>query len=245
MKRIKSYIKLFAKKLLYGGNRHICQICGHKAKKFKSFGKPKRKNAQCPFCNSLERTRFLWYALNKNRKFTKNCNILHFAPNVALGQLLLNCNKEKYISADINPKNYPLFLKTEKQDITSLTYSNDTFDIIICSHVLEHVVEDAVAIQEISRVLKENGIAYIMVPIDYSKINTYEDNSITSPYERKIAFGQEDHVRWYGLDFKSKLTKEGFNVEIIETRSIPVEKRKLFSLALRDEIFICSKNPVL
>jgi ubiquinone/menaquinone biosynthesis C-methylase UbiE len=88
-------------------------------------------------------------------------------------------------------------------DITDIQYPDNTFDVIYCSHVLEHVPDDRKAMREFARVLKPEGWAVFMVSL--SEEHTIEDPSITSPAERERLFGQHDHVRRYGPDFKDRL----------------------------------------
>jgi SAM-dependent methyltransferase len=90
-----------------------------------------------------------------------------------------------------------------RMDITDIQYPKDTFDVIYCSHVLEHVVDDRKAMREFHRVLRPDGWALLLVPITVEK--TFEDPSVTDPEERLSVFGQEDHVRCYGPDYVERL----------------------------------------
>jgi len=49
-------------------------------------------------------------------------------------------------------------LNFELSDALNLNYENESFDIIICNHVYEHVTDDRVLMDEIYRVLKFDGI---------------------------------------------------------------------------------------
>ena len=115
----------------------------------------------------------------------------------------------EYYSSDYENE----FLSDYKFDITQINQKSDTFDFIICYHILEHVLDDNKAISELYRVLKPNGKVYIQTP--YKDGNIYEDTLIVIPHERKVHFGQEDHVRIYSINgLKNRLEKEGFNVEV-------------------------------
>ncbi|HYF50255.1 MAG TPA: methyltransferase domain-containing protein [Planctomycetota bacterium] len=118
-----------------------------------------------------------------------------------------------YVSADLMSS-----LAMLKLDITALPFGRHSFDVILCSHVLEHVVEDAQAMREMVRVLKPGGYALLMVPITADA--TIEDRSATSPEERLRLFGQADHVRRYGRDFTSRLQKAGFEVETVRVAGV-------------------------
>ena len=100
-----------------------------------------------------------------------------------------------------------------KADIINLPFNDNSFDVIFCNHVLEHVQDDTKAMKELFRVMKKGGMGIFQVPQDLNRDITFEDNSITDPKERAKIFGQYDHVRVYGKDYFDKLRSIGFNVE--------------------------------
>lgn len=100
----------------------------------------------------------------------------------------------------------------EQMDITHIKFADESFDVIYCSHVFEHVLDDRKAMREICRVLKRGGWAILLVPVKTGR--TYEDPSIVEPAARLEAFGKEDHVRVYGSDYVDRLRESGFQVEI-------------------------------
>jgi SAM-dependent methyltransferase len=129
-------------------------------------------------------------------------------------------------------------------DITQIQYPADYFDILICSHVLGHIPDEAKAIQELKRVVKANGFALILTVIDSSKEITFENKDIISPKERLINYGEADLSRLHGLDFKQRLEKQGFIVERIDYRkNIEPDLRELYRLGdgKRELIFKCWK----
>ncbi len=149
--------------------------------------------------------------------------------------LLRNRLGECYITGDLEDPRADVRL-----DITDIKYPDATFDVIYCSHVLEHVPEDRVAMRELRRVLKPNGWAILLVPV--SGDHTYEDPSITDPAERLKAFGLEDHVRQYGRDFVDRLREAGFAVDVIEASDL-YSDRQAIRMGLRGdvgEIYRCS-----
>ena len=175
------------------------------------------ENARCPNCNSLERHRLLWiYLYDRTGIFDNNQKrLLEFAPDEFFFNAFKNQEPIEYFPCDLDPAkqkfaNYDGSIL--KEDITSLSFADNFFDFILCSHVLEHVADDELAMSELLRVLKKAGQAIIQVPVDYTREKTYEDFSITSEEGRQKAFGQKDHVRWYGKDFKERLEKAGFVV---------------------------------
>lgn len=188
-----------------------CNICGWQGNKFCDFYTGFNhvyKNAVCPSCYSHPRHRAYYVYLEQVlAKFNSDIKLLHFSPEMSITKFLTSHPKVDYLSVDIDPAK-----AMRKEDITSLSFKDASFDIIICMHVFEHINDDKKAMQEVFRVLKPGGYALLDVPIDVSRTTTYEDWNITSPEARTKAFWQWDHVRLYGLDYKEKLACVGFNV---------------------------------
>lgn len=190
---------------------HYCPVCNREIDAFEAFnGRPA---ARCPFCKSLERHRLLWlYLNNETRYMEQKTTLLHFAPEKMLYNLFSSTPGISYQPVDLYPEGYPY--PVYKHDITDLGYHAATFDLVLCSHVLEHIDDDIRAMREIGRVLKPTGTALLQVPIDLRREVSYEDFRITTPEGRKKAFGQSDHVRIYGRDFVKRLQIAGFRIKI-------------------------------
>ena len=194
----------------------------------------------CPNCMSLERTRVLMeYLKNETEVFKKYLKVLHFAPEKCLFDQLKKQNIE-YIDGDINP-----VLARNVIDITDIPYSENYFDIIICSHVLGHVPDEKKALAEIKRVLADKGKAIIMSLIDLEKEETFESSQIKTAQERLENYGEPDLERLYGKDFAQRLESAGFIVEEIDYRNyIDIDYRNKLSVGdgYREMIFKCIKN---
>jgi SAM-dependent methyltransferase len=242
---MKKLIKSYLKKLKYAGSTHQCPLCKYNAKEFLPGGLyKKRKNAKCPNCNSQERHRQLYLILqdyiNKNDKKS----LLHFAPEQCIKNVLDNNSSLEYKTS-----HYGETMDSDYHfDIREIDAKNDTFDFVICSHVLEHIDEDKKAMAEMCRVLKKEGVAFIQVPTWPSeKHPTYENAAIVDEEDRIIHFGQFDHVRIYGMDVRQRLEEAGFsNVEQIDLcQSLPKEIVEKYSLknhgGVRDWTFVCTK----
>ncbi len=201
--------------LLSKGKENVeCPFCGWRGDEFLTFGATARKNALCPKCDSLERHRLYYLYLRKIIPQNKKFKVLHFAPETILTNLFKSYKNIEYLSADIDSRKAMI-----KEDITNTSFLDNSFDIIFCSHVLEHIQDDKKAMKELHRILKPNGFAILQVPIKDKfkgkKIDqTFEDSSIIDPQEREKIFGQKDHVRVYGRDYKNRLINSGFKVEI-------------------------------
>jgi predicted SAM-dependent methyltransferase len=161
--------------------------------------------------------------------------MLHFAPEKQMSRRLAQVASLDYVTADIAEN------RAMKQlDITSISEPDDSFDVVYCSHVLEHVTEDRQAMAELFRILRPGGWALLLVPIQGEV--TYEDASIQTPEARREAFDQEDHVRIYGRDFQQRLTQAGFLVEEHDyARQFDAEDRHRFGLDESDLIYRCHK----
>ena len=231
---LKPLIKIYLR-----GNKYIDPIDGSSFRKFLPYGYNNvRENVLSPSTFSLERHRLLWlYLKNETDFFNKDLKVLHFAPEAAF---LEKFKKLKNISYDTIDLNSPL--ANIKADICDLPLDDESFDFILCNHVLEHVIDDKKAMQELYRVLKKDGIGIFQVPINISNKKTYEDFTITDPKERNKAFGQYDHVRTYGMDFFDRLEEAGFMVEKCEYTSEFTPKEIIkYCLPNREIIPICRK----
>lgn len=204
---------------LYYGRRFYCNCCGKHFRKFLPKGHTRRENAQCPRCGSLERTRLLHlYLQAQTDLFKRSLKVLHIAPERCLFDILSKLGLE-YIDGDINPA-----YARHVIDITDIPYPEDYFDLILCSHVLGHVPDEAQAIRELRRVLKPGGQALIMTLLGLEAPHTLEDERIATPAERLARYGEPDLCRRHGLDFAKRLEKQGFRVERIDYRqALPAE----------------------
>lgn len=232
--------------MLYAGDNVSCPICNSQFKEFATYGLDKRKNARCYDCSSLERHRLLWMYLQEKTDLFSNGNkqLLHFAPEVFFYNRLSKLPQLEYHPCDLHPELYQHKGNVEirKVDILDIPHEDNFFDVILCNHVLEHIIDDNRAISELYRVMKSGGWAILQVPIDYSRKNTYEDFSLTKAKERKKAFGRKDHVRWYGCDYPERLRKVGFKVnEDAFVQSFSKEDLHQYGLLENEFVYFCRK----
>jgi SAM-dependent methyltransferase len=204
------------------GVRYRCPFCGGWLKAFlpAGFSHPvlaekdvigggQRSNAVCPVCFSLDRERLLYlYLASRPHLLPAGAKVLHVAPELRLSSWLRGRTDIDCATADLNMPGVDYRI-----DLTAIPFPDETFHAIICSHVLEHIPDDAKAMREMRRVLKPGGWAILQTPISASLAATYEDFSITDPKERERAFGQDDHVRIYAMDYVDRLKAAGFSVE--------------------------------
>ena len=211
------------------GDQFTDPIDNKSFRKFLPYGYGKqRNNVLSPSTLSLERHRLLWlYLKNETDFFTSKLKVLHFAPEQAFYKRFRKLNNLDYTTTDLNSP-----LADVKADICNLPFEDNSYDVILCNHVLEHIPDDIKAMQELYRIMKPNGWGIFQIPQDSSREKTFEDNSITDKKERSRIFGQYDHVRIYGRDYFDKLRSVGFIVEEVDyTSSLSVEAITKFSLA--------------
>ena len=236
--RISFFVKPILKILMYG-NKYTDPIDGKNFRAFLPYGYNKiRNNVLSPSTYSLERHRLLWlYLKNETSFFKAKLKVLHFAPESALMNQFKKLKNLSYDTVDLNSP-----IADIKADICDLPFLDNSYDFILCNHVLEHVIDDDKAMRELYRVLKKNGLGIFQVPIDYNRDTTFEDFSVTNKKERNKLFGQYDHVRIYGLDFFDRLQKAGFSVERCEyTSKLSKEDTIKFCLQKKEIIPICRK----
>ena len=196
------------------GKTYEDPIDGKKFRTFLPYGyEAPRENVLSPSTLSLERHRLLWlYLKNETDFFNAYHAVLHFAPEQAFYKRFRALSHlDKYVTTDLNSP-----LADIKADICDLPFDDNSFDVILCNHVLEHIPDDTKAMQELYRVLKPGGWGIFQIPQDLSRDTTFEDNTITDKKERAKIFGQYDHVRIYGKDYFNKLRSVGFTVKEID-----------------------------
>jgi predicted SAM-dependent methyltransferase len=229
----------FLRGLLFMGTRYTCPCCGWHIRAFNdgnAFLK-KRSLSYCPRCNSKSRHRRIWLFLqNKTNLFTDTLSLFEVSPKFSFARRFTQMSKIQYLGADIYLRPYISL----KMDLAATALKAESFDAVLCIHVLEEIIEDRRAMDEIYRILKPEGWAVVSVPTQIDQ-PTYEDTSITNPKERKRAFGEPDHVRVYGFDLADRLKESGFHVELDLAEDIPQQTREKYGLRGDENIFYCRK----
>lgn len=221
------------------GKTYTDPIDGKSFRKFLPYGyENPRENVLSPSTLSLERHRLLWlYLKNETDFFTKPIQLLHFAPEQAFYKRFKKLDHITYTTTDLNSP-----LADVKADICDLPFDDNSFDVILCNHVLEHIPDDTKAMQELYRVMKPGGWGIFQIPQDLKREQTFEDNTITDRKERARIFGQYDHVRIYGRDYFDKLRNIGFTVEEVDyANRLPKEDVEKYRLAKGEIIPLVKK----
>lgn len=230
-------------------NKLFCPLCENEVRIFlptDGGGAVLRRNAVCPVCDSDERTRMIYTIWQERKIFNTNKKIklLHIAPEKQLVDKFNKMENIQYYACDLNKDMYGVEYQV---DITDIPFEENMFDVIMCSNVIEHVQEDRHAMEELYRVLKKGGIAFIDVPVFYDLEKTLENlEGINTPELQKKVYGWEGHVRKYGRDYKQRLESVGFQVEEITIKEIEEKYARKIGvlgndLSLNYRIHLCRK----
>ena len=239
------YLQRFAGFLLkiiswfYRGNKFEDPITGIHYRKLLPYGRiDTRKNALAPDSMSLERHRLLWLFLQqKTDLFTSEHKFLHIAPEFCFKKIFKKLGNINYITGDlISP------WADVKMDIMDIPFEDNSFSVIMCNHVLEHVINDKKAMSEFYRVMKPGGWGIFQVPIEYNNKSTLEDPNINTSALREKHYWQKDHLRLYGTDYGNKLKNIGFVVtEDDFVKKLPTELQNKYALPVDEIIYFCQK----
>jgi SAM-dependent methyltransferase len=232
--RVRDGLRLRAATARHRGDAVSCPVCDSSFDAFKDA--PNRPNALCWRCGSQERHRAQWLLFERRPELLREAeSLLHFSPEWCLRRRLSQIAGLRYVTADLDGSDVDLQL-----DITRLDLSDAAFDLVICSHVLEHVPDDAAAMAELRRVTAPGGRCLVMVPLALDRDRTYEDASITAPQDREREFLQHDHVRLYAPDIANRLHNAGFDIEIVDLHAELGEQAERYRLLASDLIFLAT-----
>jgi SAM-dependent methyltransferase len=225
--------------LFYRGKNVTCPVCHSSFSKFMPYGRKARANALCPNCLSLERHRLIWLYLQQQTDFfEKKRKMLHIAPEHCFIDRFESLPNLDYITGDIESP-----LAKVKMDIHEIPFEKEEFDVVFCNHVMEHVDDDRKAMKEIYRVLKPGGWGILQIPLFYPlPEQTIEDPTIKDPRKREELFGQDDHVRKYGMDYIDRLEEAGFKVEKNYVTELSEEQLKQYAIDSQEILFVVHKN---
>ncbi len=192
----------------------------------------------CPCCDAFDRDRLTAiYLENAFASFDRNrtYRLLEFAPGDALYKKLKSLPFIAYRSADLSRKTVD-----ERVDMTDMAaYAGGSLDVILCSHILEHIPDDRKAMRELRRVLKPEGFAIVLVPLVVGVDETHEDPSMDTPELRWKYFGMGDHVRQYGKrDFIERLEAAGLKVEQLGIEHFGAETFRRAAIAENSVLYV-------
>lgn len=221
------------------GKRYEDPIDGYGYRKLLPYGRlEKRENALAPHCLSLERHRLIWlYLLHELEITVQHYRVLHLAPESCLQRKLKDLPSLRYVSADLESPWAEIHC-----DIQAMPFAADSFELVLCNHVLEHIPDDRRAMRELFRVLAPNGVALLLVPLDENRETTLEDPAINTDALREKYYGQRDHLRLYGRDYVQRLAEAGFKVSTLDYASqLSQQERERYCIRLADKLYVARK----
>ena len=234
------------------GNKYECPFCNFSSNALAVIGLDLpvliekqvigggKRHGGCYYCGSTDRERLIYTYLVEKMNILENCKkmrVLHIAPEKNLSKFLSKLDLHQYVCGDLHAIGYSYPKHVQNLNILNLPFDDNTFDLIICNHVLEHIQKDLLGMQELRRVLKKAGKAILQVPISKNSLTTFEDLSITNPKQREKVFGQFDHIRIYGQDYSQRLQESGFKLCRINISS----EYPKYGLNKDEDLFICEK----
>jgi SAM-dependent methyltransferase len=231
---------LILRGLLFFGSKYSCPCCGWRMRDFASGHAlmKTRPLSYCPRCNSKARHRRIWLFLQQNTNlFTEQLRVFEVSPKYSFSRQFTRMANINYVGADLYSRPHISF----RMDLVAASLQSDSFDAVLCIHVLEEIVDDRRAMAELFRILKPGGWAVISVPTCMERL-TFEDPTITEPKERKRAFGEPDHVRVYGHDLVDRLEACGFHVRVDLADDVPLHTQENYGLRGDENIFFCTKT---
>ncbi len=223
------------RKYQYKGSNVFCPVCEQYSNKFIPSGNV----GICPACSSGSRHRAIYLFLKRRTTFfTQKMKMLHFAPEHCFYKTFKLQPNLSYISADLDSPRAMV-----KVDITRIPYADDHFDIVISSHVLEHIPDDIKAMKELYRVANNRVESIHLAPIDYTRDKTFEDVSIDTPEKKQQYYGHHDHKRIYGKDYAERLRSVGFIVEVFEPLDyLSAAEMMRYGVDITEKIYCCTKT---
>ena len=231
------FLSIFS--LFLRGNKFEDPINGKTYRKLLPYGRLKpRENAIAPDSLSLERHRLMWLFLkDRTNFFTEKLKFLHIAPEYCFIKIFKGMKNIDYTTGDlISP------WADVKMDVHDIPFKENSFDVVICNHVLEHVDDSNKVMREFYRVMKPGGWGIFQVPIDNNNPNTIEDKSVTDPKDRERLYWQSDHLRLFGRDYGDRLSKAGFKVtESDYINEIDPSLVERYALPKNEKVYFCEK----
>lgn len=192
-------------RLLRKPGRVRCPVCGWQGYRFGPSSKPRRANRICPACSSSERYRALGLLLRRIGPVQPGTRLLEVAPIDTVQRAAVELGYT-YASVDLWSPDAQV-----RADLTKIPFATDSFDVVVCFHVLEHIIDDREAVRELARIVRPGGRAMVVVPWDPQRTTTFEvDGADPADYER--LYGQSDHVRIYGADLLERWRGTGVAV---------------------------------
>lgn len=200
-------IRATTRRWQYGGSEYYCNVCDFYLKSWVYVGPVDHANRVCPVCNSYGRHRMMVLVLERELgPFDCGLSLLHFAPEMGLQRWIKRrMPRARYLSTDLDSSEVDIHM-----DVQHMKLPNASIDVVLLSHVLEHIDDDMQALREIYRVLAPGGRLFLQIPL--SGMAVTQEEKLTTAEEHLARYGKTDHVRLYGDDITERLASAGFEI---------------------------------
>jgi SAM-dependent methyltransferase len=247
---------LTLKRIAHTGGAHQCVVCGTSVRRFmdQGYGHPvlehlqvvggmRKASDECPICRSNDRVRLIHlFTQYHSDLLVSPKRLLHVAPELSLADIWSNVHTLDYVPADLDRQRYRHLRGLQSFDLQAAPFADESFDWIICNHVLEHIPDDQLAMRELFRLLKRGGTALLQVPISLVRGATEEDPGLTDEVERIRRFGQRDHVRLYAGDYYDRLAAAGFAVTLWDACAADPVRAKAWNLNPLEKLTVARRS---
>lgn len=256
-RRLPLWVRMGGRRLLYRGDAIVCAMCGARVRRFLPSGYDhievlrrrgvvgglRREDDRCPVCHAQGRTRLIRFHLERETAIGREAlSLLHVAPDLGLLLWMRRLGRLDYTASDLDGARYHHVPGLVKADLTRAPFPDAAFDIVICSHVLEHIPDDAAAMRELFRITRPGGTLLALVPMATDGGPTEEDAAVTDAAGRERRFGQWDHVRLYGReDFVARLAAAGFAVSLYDAFAADAAAAAAQRLNPRELLPVCRR----
>jgi len=235
-----------------------CRVCGAGVRRLQDtgygyevlerlqvVGGMRRFSDQCPICHSSARERLIWFWMTRagqGFRFGPDITTAHLAPEKGLSRKIRQAAPSGYTAYDFEPSRYRHLDHVAHADLSKLPMPDESVDLFVCNHVLEHVPDVALALSQIRRVMKPGATAVLQVPIAIKLDAMIELDPASSGEERIRVLGQDDHLRLFNpADYRAALEQAGFAVELYD----PFEDNDLLATQWQldpfEKLYLCRK----
>ncbi len=216
---------------LVGPARKRCPCCGWTGMRFLDYAGHRQNAIICPRCGSHPRHRALWIFLaDEVGRLETGSAALHLSAETNLTPIFTGRRDLRYVTADLKLKSAMV-----RADATRMPFRSDSFRMIVSSHMLEHIENDADAVAEFARILTPGGQAVVMVPM-MPQWRTSRTREFHAPDP-----SLEGHWRIYGFDFAERMRSAGLDCRAIETAKLASEQVRRECELMDDAIFVGRK----
>jgi SAM-dependent methyltransferase len=155
---------------LTSGTTRVCPVCGWQGFRMRNFlsGDEVIRHCICPECGSFDRHRLLVQGVRRELARRRGWSpevMVGLSLSTAVRYVLEHEGLARCFRSDIDAAERR-FSPDFTADLRRAPLASDSVDWIFCCHVLEHIPELDECVDELLRVLRPGGAAWIQVPFE-------------------------------------------------------------------------------